>query len=151
MEIFIKNSYLFNLFQIMSFVNILLCLLSIICYIKNWSILKQLIRLIILSIVITCSIVIIKLLPRLEPKNITNENFSKIYDNGYNQIVIALPKPTSEKELVNILKKAGADALSPGRLVNENLFINLKVRSFTGVEYLKEQNYIGELELSLNK
>lgn len=76
--------------------------------------------------------------------------FSRVYDSGVTQVVIALPPKITETELSATLRQAANDLFSPGRLSRGDQQLTIRARTILHPEPgISEPLYLGQIKRSL--
>jgi len=76
--------------------------------------------------------------------------FSRVYDSGVTQVVIALPPTVTESELSATLRQAASDLFSPGRLSRGEKQLTIRARTLLHPEPgVSEPVYLGQIKRSL--
>jgi len=77
--------------------------------------------------------------------------FSRVYDSGVAQVVIALPPTVTEAELSATLLQAASDLFSPGRLSQGEKQLTIRARTLLHPEPgVSEPLYLGQIKRSLS-
>lgn len=77
--------------------------------------------------------------------------FSRVFDSGVTQVVIALPPKITETELSATLRQAAGDLFSPGRLSRGEQQLTIRARTILHPEPgISEPLYLGQIKRSLS-
>lgn len=78
--------------------------------------------------------------------------FSRVFDSGVAQVVIALPPTVTEAELSATLRQAASDLFSPGRLSQGEKQLTIRARTVLHPEPgVSQPLYLGQIKRSLSQ
>lgn len=129
---------------------ILFLILSIISIIKGWKNRFQFIGITSFSCLLTISFFVFTFVPFTHKVIPGSQKYRVVFDDGANQIVIAVSAKLNQEQLSATLEQAASDLFSPGRLSRNNNSFIIKARALSDSLGITNSLYLGELDKILN-
>ncbi len=77
-------------------------------------------------------------------------HYTRVFDNGARQVVIAVPPEITESQLEATLQQAAGNLFSPGRVGGSDQFLTIRARTLIHPELgVSEPLYLGEVKRSI--
>lgn len=124
--------------------------ITLLSFILQWGIRFRLVGATGLMLVLTSGLFALSLVPISRTTVPGAVRFSRVYDSGATQVVIAVPPSITEPELTATLKQAASDLFSSGRLSQGKSQMMIRARTLFHLEEgLSRLVYLGDVQRSL--
>jgi hypothetical protein len=132
-------------------VTLVCAVIAILAFLFRWGIRFRLIGATGFLGVLTTGLFALSLVPITRTVVPGGVRFSRVYDSGVAQVVIALPPTITEAELSATLRQAASDLFSPGRLSQGEKQLTIRARTLLHPEPgVSEPLYLGQIKRSLS-
>lgn len=145
----LANEQLYVIGQWSGYVTIALAAIAVLGLILKWGIRFRLVGITGFMVVLTGGIFALSLGLYTRPAIPGAVKFTRVFDQGQGQLVIAVPASINETQLEATLRQAAADLYSPGRL-SSNGKMTIRARTVLHPEPgVSQLVYVGQVERSL--